>query len=198
MQAARYAATLRAVVLPDPALQPHAMIAGARVTNMGNFDDFVDEPETPLMLLVDGRSRTPGAQVFSWPDSDIYGKVTTERYRIVSAIPVPAERRYRARTGVYPFESAPDRGEWRWLSQDAVIDLPADGRSVRLVFALPADAPIDANEVRVGSRSVLVPRGGSAELVVPHSPRLVIRSSRSFVAPDRRNLAVALSSVVRQ
>jgi len=198
MQAARYAATRRAVVLPDPALQPHAMIAGARVTNMGNFDDFVDQPETPLMLLVDGASHTPGAQVFAWPDSDIYGKITTERFRVVSAVPVPPERRYRARLGVYPFESAPDRGEWRWLAQDAVIELaPGDGY-VTLRFALPTDAPIDANEVRVGDRAVTVTRGGSAELIVPHSPRLIIHSARSFVGTDRRSLALQLVSVVRQ
>lgn len=197
MQAARYAATRRAVVLPDPALQPHAMIAGARVTNMGNFDEFVDQPSTPLMLLVDGESRTPGAQVFAWPDSDIYGKITTERFRVVSAVPVPPERRYRARLGVYPFESAPDRGEFRWLAQDAVIDLPAGDGNVTLRFALPADAPIDANEVRVQDRTVTVNRGASAEVIIPHSSRLVIHSSRSFVGPDGRNLAVELLTFSR-
>jgi len=196
MRAARFAASQNAVVLPDPALQPHAMIAGARMTNMGNFDDFVDQPDTRVMLLVDGASSTPGAEIFTWPDSDIYGKITTERYRIVSAVPVPPSHRYRARLGVYPYESAPDRGEWRWLAQDAVIELPHVGGSVTLRFALPEDAPIDANEVKVGERTVRVTRGGSAELVVPYSPRLVIRSSRGFVGPDGRNLAVQLTSLV--
>ncbi len=192
MQAARYAVQQRAVVLPDPALQPHATIAGATVTNMGNFDTFVDQPETRLMLLVDGESHTPGARVFSWPDSDIYGKITTERYRVVSAVPVPPERRYAARIGVYPFESAPDRGEWRWLAKDAVIDLPPGFDRVTLRFALPNDAPIESNEVRVGDQTVTVARGGSGELTVAYSPRLVIRCARSFVGPDGRNLAVQL------
>lgn len=184
-----------AIALFDPQLEAHARLAGLQARPIRDFGELAGSPAR-VYLLVDGGSKTPGAKTFAWPDSDAYGKITTERYRVVSAIPVPPARRYRPRAGVYAFERTPEGEEWRWLAKDAAIDLPPIASSVTLRFALPPDAPIESNRITIGSSSVEVPRGGSAELAVHYAPRLLIRSERSFTGPDdSRDLAVQLVSI---
>ena len=179
------------VVLFDPPLTAHARAAGLRAFSIHRFGDFAATPAR-LFVLTEGR----GERTFEWPDSDPYGKITTERFRVASATEVPPARRFRPRAGVYQLERTPAGEEWRWLAKDAVLDLPPVGATVTLRLALPPESPLERNVVRVGDRSAEVARGASAELTVPYAPRLVIRSERSFQAPgDPRDLAVQLRSV---
>jgi hypothetical protein len=182
------------VVLADPELAPHAAVAGLEAWNFSRFDELAERPEVPAALLVEGASQAPGAKTFSWPDSDAYGKLTTERFRVVSLVPLPPENRYRGRAGVYPMENAPEQGEWRWLASEAIIDLPA-ARPVTLHLALPARAPIESNEVSVNGVRAVVRRGESAEVSVGTAEQITIRSARAFTAPDGRELAVQLTSL---
>ena len=177
-----------AVVLYEPSLEAH--VKGRPVAEFG---DFVESP-APLFVLADGGS--PYGRTFSWPDSDAYGKITTERYRVVSAIPFPPARRYRPRAGVYAFERTAGGEEWRWLAKEAVIDLPRAGQAVALSFGLPNDSPVESNAVTVNGRRVEVRRGERAEIEVPWAPRLMIRSDRSFSGPgETRDLAVQMLSL---
>ena len=172
------------VVLYEPSLQAHAFSPNAHpIRDFGRFESVV--------VLADGGSSTPGAQTFSWPDSDAYGKITTERYRVVSLIPFPRERRYIARSGVYPFERTARGEEWRWLAKEAVLDIPRAGSAITLQLGLPPNAP--ANRVTVNGTAVDVPPGGSVAVTVPYAPVLTIRSERAFMAG--RELAVQLLSL---
>ena len=178
-------------ILAEAAVLPHAQTSGLDVALL---KDLGGETGEGLYMLSDGRSAAPGAQVFEWPDSDLYGKITSERYRVASLVPLPPSRRYRGTIGVYPYESAPERGEFRWLAQNAVIDLPDVAAStVTLHLALPPDAPVETNRMSIGSRSVDVPRGGDATLEVPATRRLIIHSDRAFQRTgDPRSIAVQL------
>ena len=174
-----------AVVLYEPSLEPHVRGLNAHpIRDFGAFEDVI--------VIADGGSSTPGAQTFSWPDSDAYGKITTDRYRVVSLIPFPPQRRYLARAGVFSFERTAGGEEWRWLARDAVIDLPTPGSTVTLRFGLPPEA--ETTRVTVNGKTVAVESGGTAALTVPYAPRLTIRSNRS-VQRGARDLAVQLLSL---
>jgi hypothetical protein len=145
-------------------------------------------------MLADGGSRVPHAGQFSWPESDLYGKVTTRRYRVVSIIPFPPATRYRALSGVYAFERTDDGREWRWLAPDASLALPDLGaRVVHLRLGLPDDAPVASNAVTINGTSVTVARGQSVDVSFASAPVLHIHAARSFSSErDQRNLAVQL------
>lgn len=189
MQAAR--AMPRSVVVADPDLAPF----GPFVTPE-RHDEIVRRNPVHLHLLMHGRSEVAGARSFEWRDSDAYGKLTTERFRVVSLVPQPPSRRYAARSGVYPHESSPERGEWRWLSPRAEIELPSlSGATVALRLRLPADAPIESNRITIGSTIVDVTRGRTVEAIVPAHRVLTIESARSFSPGDGRELAVQLVGI---
>jgi hypothetical protein len=78
-----------------------------------------------------------------------------------------------------------------------VIDLP-DVRATRATLALPADAPIESNDVTINGRTATVTRGASVEIDVDPAQRLVIRSRRSYQAPDGRDLAVELIRIQKR
>ena len=118
-----------------------AWFTASTVAPIRDFDHFVGQA-APVFVLADGGSSTTHARMFFWPDSDAYGKVTTNRYRVITLIPFPPETRYRSLGGVYPFERTADE-EWRWLAPNAIIELPRLGLNVvHVVLALPNDAPI--------------------------------------------------------
>ena len=172
------------VVLYEPSLEAHVAAPGAHpIRDFGRFES--------ILVLADGGSSTPGAQTFSWPDSDAYGKITTERYRVVSLIPFPPERRYIPRNGVYAFERTAGGEEWRWLAKTAVLDVPRAGSAITVRLGLPPDAP--ANRVTVNGTTIDVPSGGSVAVTVPYAPRLTFHSEKAFT--DGRELAVQLLSL---
>ena len=186
-----------AVLLYEPSMEAWATQPRFEIAPVRDFDRYAEQPETPLVLVTDGGSRMPHAARFEWPDSDAYGKVTTERYRVTSVIPFPPASRYRSLGGVYPFERTGDGREWRWLSGDALIELPRLGkRVVQLKFALPDDAPVVSNTVLVNGNAVTIDRGREVTVAFPASSQLQIRSQRTFSSSrDRRALAAQLVSL---
>ena len=186
-----------AIIVADPDLVPLAHLAGGRpeIITPERFDEIARRGHPELYLLMHGRSEAPDARVFAWSDSDAYGKLTTEKYRVVSLVPQPRARRYIGAAGVYAHESSPERGEWRWLQGDAVIELAPVAPRVALRFRLPEDAPIDSNRLLVGGTTVELPRGRSVEVIVPSSTTLAVRCERTFHPRDGRHLAVQLIGV---
>ncbi|HEX7419526.1 MAG TPA: hypothetical protein VF505_06545, partial [Thermoanaerobaculia bacterium] len=183
-----------AVLLYEPPMEAWTTLSRFETAPVREFDQYADRSDTLLFLIADGGSRTPHAVRFEWPDSDAYGKVTTERYRVVSVIPYPPASRYRSIHGVYAFERTGDGREWRWLSGDALIALPRLGkRVVQLKLALPDDAPVASNTVLINGSEVTVDRGREVTVAFPASPLLQIRAPRTFTSPqDQRALAVQL------
>ncbi len=205
-----------AVILFERPLQPHArqLFAAFETAPLGqDFGDYADRGDTPVYVLADGGSDVPGAVSFTWDDSDAYGKLTRNHYRVVSIVPVPASRRYRAVSGVYRPERTVDGTSWRWLAPSATLELPAIGAaSVVLRLGVPHDYPWPSVGVTVrvdGGAAVTakVRPDAPAEVVVGAPPgsmaRVTIESGRTFVpadAPqllqrDRRTLGVMLLSV---
>ena len=183
-----------AVLLYEPSMEAWATLTRFDKAPIRDFDRYADHPETFVFLIADGGSRMAHAARFEWPDSDAYGKVTTERYRVASVIPFPPASRYRSLGGVYAFERTSDGREWRWLSGDAVIALPSLGKHVvQLRLALPDDAPVRSNTVIVNGKAVIVDRGQEVTVAFPATPLLQIRAPRTFTSSrDRRTLAVQL------
>lgn len=194
MRYARRALPRESVLLYEPSLEAWARFSRFNTAPVRDFDRWTDRRETPLFLLADGGSHADHAAVFAWPDSDAYGKITADRYRVVSLIPFPPAARYRPVSGVYAFERTAEGREWRWLAQDAVIALPDLGaRVVRVALALPDDAPIDANTVTINGAALTVRRGQTMDFAFPRSPLLRIHAARTFTSErDRRILAVQL------
>lgn len=185
-----------ATLLYEPSMEAWANVSRIATAPVRDFDQFVDKP-TPLFLLADGGSRMPHAAHFEWPDSDAYGKITTDRYRVVSVIPFPPPSRYRSLGGIYAFERTVDGREWRWLGNDVALELPHLGlRVVQVTLALPTDAPIEANTVTVNATTINVARGQQVTIAVPVTPVLRIHSARTFSsARDARSLAVQLIAI---
>ena len=182
-----------AVVIAAPDLVPFASVAGAVAVTPERIADFVDRGDVDLQLLVHGRSKSPDAVIFEHVASEACGKLTSERFHRVSLVPQPPAARFHARSGVYEIESAPDRGEWRWLSRHAFIELPfMDAESVSLRLALPEDSPLASNRVTINGRGVEVLRGSSTDVTLPASAQLTIRCETSFAPGDGRELAVQL------
>lgn len=163
------------IVLWDASLRPAAEYLMPKFKSAaierGLRDDYA-RPDLPLVLFVDGGSHVPDARVFSWRDSDAYGKITRNHYRVVTLDPVPPEQRYLPLGGVYALERTVQGEEWRWLGRDATIRLPSRlGSSAELHFRLSPDAPYDANDVRVfvngrAAGAVTVRKGETAPLRV--------------------------------
>ncbi len=194
MRYARQSLPPRAVLVCDDAMEPWGRLSRFEVVTAADFDRFADQPDVPLYLAADGGSHAPGASVFSWPDSDPYGKISGERYRVVSIVPLPPNMRYRAIGGVYSFERTAGGGEGRWLAGDAAIALPRlEARVVHLRLGLPADAPFEQNVITIGSTTVTVPRGREVDVSFPTTSPLHIHAEKTFTSPrDGRKLAVQL------
>ena len=106
------------------------------------LDRYAPRRFQPLWYLADGESGRPGALTFRWPESDAYGKLTRNHYRIVSLSPIPSEERYAAVRGVSPYEPSFAEPRYRWLGPDAALRIwPRGARAVAVVLGLPARAP---------------------------------------------------------
>src|SRR5207245_1699031 len=113
------------VIAYELSLRPHAEYLLSRFQSIPiekALAAFYDRPTIPLVLFGDGGSQ---AKVFAWPESDAYGKLTRNHYRVVTLEPIPPTERYLPVTGVYPLERTVAGDAWRWLARDALIRLPA-------------------------------------------------------------------------
>lgn len=183
-------------VIASPDLVPFSFVdPTVRLMTPERLDDFARRRDVDLRLLVHGRSRAEGAVVFEEPATDVCRKLTSDRFHVVSLVAQPPSRRYLARSGVYYLESSPERGEWRWLANEARIAPAEMSRDLRLRFRLPDDAPVESNRLAIGGQVIEVARGATVEMTVPWAREIIIRSDRSFTAPDGRELAVQLTTV---
>jgi hypothetical protein len=204
-----------AVIAYDLALRPHAEYLMSRFTLLPvekALAQLYDRPDVPLFFFANGGSTQPGAQVFSWPASDAYGKLTRGEYRQVTLEPELPGQRYLPVRGVHAIERTERGEEWRWLAPDASIRLPrAHGASATLAFHLSPDAPFASNSVHIAVNGRDVATGEAAPQSVPvivplpaGEVLLELRSARSFVPDaivhnrDRRTLAVQLTRLVTQ
>ncbi len=170
---------------------------------------YYDQTQIPLALIADGGSHDPDARTFSWPESDAYGKLTRNHYRVVTADAVTKAERYEPVEGVYALERTIAGEEWRWLAPRAAIALPQGFDKVTVTLALSHDAPFASNPtlVLVNGRpeaNVNVTRQASSatvELIPLLPPEIEFRSARSFRPADAlknrdpRTLAVELVRV---
>ena len=142
-----------AVVAYDLSMRPYAeeLLRDHTTKNVEvAVRNYVDAPQTPLVLLGDGGTHDPDATLFAWPDSDAYGKLTRNHYRVVTVDPITASERYFPVSGVFALERNTQGEEWRWLAQNAVLRLPrAHGPAVLLTMQLSHDTPYESNDVRV-------------------------------------------------
>ncbi|HKS21943.1 MAG TPA: hypothetical protein VJZ76_04030 [Thermoanaerobaculia bacterium] len=185
------------VILWDASLRPAAEYLMPRFKSAAlerGLRDHYHDPDVPLVLFNDGGSTAPDALTFSWRDSDAYGKLTRNHYRVVTLDPVRPIERYLPLSGVYALERTPQGEEWRWLARDATIRIPPLGpvHAAELRFRISPDAPYDSNDVRVfiNGREVgaaAVKKGETTPLVVS-IPRggfdLRIVSEHSFRPAD--------------
>lgn len=168
---------------------------------------FVDTPQTPLVLLGDGGTHDPDAMQFTWPDSDAYGKLTRNHYRVVTVDPINPSERYLPVSGVYALERNVRGDEWRWLAQNAVVRLPrAHGSKVLLTLQLSHDAPYETNDIRVlvngreATHAMIGRNPSTIEVAVPQNENveLQLAAEQSFQPAnvlhnqDSRVLAVQL------
>jgi hypothetical protein len=185
------------VILWDPSLRPAAEYLMPRFHSAAierGLRELYARADVPLVLYVDGGSNANDAQVFAWRDSDAYGKLTRNHYRVVTLDPIAPEERTLPLYGVYALERTAAGEEWRWLARDAALRLPSRlGSSAELRFRLSHDAPYDANDVRVfvngrEAGAVTVKKGETAPLLValpiggPTDVRIV--SGKSFRPAD--------------
>lgn len=185
------------VILWDASLRPAAEYLLPRFKSAAlerGLRDYYARPDVPLVLFDDGGSDAPDAHVFSWRESDAYGKLTRNHYRVVTLDPVTPDERYLPLYGVYALERTPQGEEWRWLARDAAIRLPSRlASSAELRFRLSHDAPYETNAVRVfvngrEAGAVRVRKGETAPLIVPipagGTVDVRIVSERSFRPDD--------------
>jgi len=206
---------VRAVILPDAALRPHADLLMKRFRRFRaheGMEKFWDRPHVPLYAYGQGQTEIEGAQMFSWPHSDAYARLTRNHYRVVSLSPIEPGRRYREVSGLYPWERVAHRREWRWLAPEAKIEIPPGQGPLEVELELSPDPPYPATTVRflVGGVEIAastVARGGVASACVPMPPEgalLTIQSSESFVpaegdgARDTRRLGIQLLDLQRR
>jgi len=216
VQAARYARQSLpgdTVILYEAPLFPHAkqLLSSFRSTSVSDgLDEYSDWPDVPLYLFADGGSDSPLAKTFSWVNSDAYGKLTRNYYRVVSLVPVAPTERYRAIRGLYAPERVPgERQSWRWLGSTAEIALPDLGAKIVIIgFGLPADYPLGSNSVKIlvngapGAQVTIRPgQPTEATIDLPAGRAMLsIESEKSFVPAkipnsrnrDRRELGVRL------
>jgi hypothetical protein len=202
-------------ILYELSLRPHAELF-LRSFRIEHVDAAFRRPlnEKDVWIIGDGASSHPEAMTFEWPESDAYGKLTRNHYRVVVLEPVPPEERFLIISGVHSLERTPLEGSWRWLSSTAEIEMPDIGlQHLRLLLDLPPEAPIEAAEVTlIAGRAVLgryeVIRGRATEIEVrlpAGETRLLIESSSEFIpseddGPNRdpRRLAVRLRELSRR
>jgi len=111
---------------------------------------YYDDPATQLVLLGDGGTHDPDATTFAWPESDAYGKLTRNHFRVVTVDPITPAERFLPVNGVYALERNTQGEEWRWLAQTATLRLPrVHGAQVALTMQLSPDAPYETDDVRV-------------------------------------------------
>jgi len=201
------------VILADAAMHPAAELLLPTFKQLPierGLRDFYDQPSVPLVLYDDGGSIFGDAKVFSWHDSDAYGKLTRNHFLRVTLDPIDPDERYLPIAGVYALERTIRGEEWRWLAPVASIRMPSRHRSsVELRFHLSPDAPYDTNDVTVAingavAGKVTVRRSETSPLLVPlpaGSCVVTMQSARSFVPgevlhnQDPRRLAVQLAYV---
>lgn len=199
------------VLLLDKELAAHVdylLPKSERVPVGEGLQAFADKPGRPVWLIADGASGWLGARAFLWPESDAYGKLTRDLYRVISVSPIPPGRRYRVERGVYDYEPSVREAAWRWLGPAAAIRLyPAGARRLILDLEVPDVAPLPSNRVAVtvsggGTAEVEIRRGERRTVALPLPPagevEVVFRSGASFVPSgtgDTRRLAVQLTGL---
>lgn len=192
------------VIAYELSLRPHAEHLLSRFPSMPAdkaLGAFVDRPDVPVVIFGDGGSHMPDAKVFAWPESDAYGKLTRNHYRVVTLDPLRPEQRFLPLRGVYALERTPAGDEWRWLERDAAVRLPQKhGAHVTLTFRLSPDAPYESNGVTVNGVRVNVTKQ-PVSITIPAAPQIDIHSDQAFAPAtvlhnqDPRILAVQLINI---
>lgn len=190
------------VFLVDKELAAH--VAWLLPRSRATFDEgFAGGTDLPVWLIAEGETGWPGARTFRWPESDAYGKLTRDLYRVTSLNPIPPGRRYRVERGVFGYEPTAREAAWRWLAPEAAVRLvPAGARELTLSLAVPKVAPLPSNRVAISvagvpAAEVEIPRGERRTVTLPLQAtgevEVVFRSAASFVPPGTpRRLAVQL------
>jgi hypothetical protein len=198
------------IVLYDLSLRPQAEVLLGKYKAMSldkGLAAWYDRPDVPLLAFGDGAAFAADAHTFAWPESDAYGKLTRNHYRVVTLEEVGPNERFLPLRGVYATERT-DRLEWRWLMPDAALRLPrGHGRELVITFGLAHDVPYETNDVDVlvngvGAGHARVARRGTAAVTVPlpavPDVEVTLKSVQSFAPAgvlhnqDPRILAVQL------
>lgn len=199
------------VVGYEAALKGHAefLLKGANLMPLDRAMVWASRHDAPLVIFAEGAASDAVASA-AWPDSDAYGKLTRDHYRIVSALSVAAEERFIPLSGVHAVEHTDAGIRWRWLGREAAIELPSlNASAVQLELGIAADADLETNVVTViiggTSRSVALARGERKRVTLPlqrgvnrvtiRSDRSVVPASKSELNNDPRELAVQLYSL---
>ncbi|MDQ6801313.1 MAG: hypothetical protein M3041_10790 [Acidobacteriota bacterium] len=203
------------VIAYELSLRPHAEHLMSRFPSVvveKALAAFYNRPDVPLVVFGDGGS---SATNFAWPDSDAYGKLTRNHYRVVSLEPIPPGERFLPVSGVYQLERTVAGDAWRWLARDAVILLPsAHLPRVTLTFRLSPDTPYEKLRVLCASvvkgshhrdtesREITVTKEKST-VTMSAGDEIAIHADQSFAPAtvlhnqDPRILAVQLIRVVQ-
>ncbi len=203
-------------ILVQDDLAPHAhfLLRGFDLSPIdAGLQTYARRPYAPLWLLAEGETKWPGAVTFRWPETDAYGKLTRNHYRVISLSPIPADARYQVVRGVNVYEPSVRDPQWRWLDADAVLRIfPRGIRAVAVTLGLPAAAPLPSNTVTLSVNgtsitTVELSRGIERQVELPLSgcgkADIEFRSDRSFVpgttatGTDSRRLAVQLLALKR-
>ena len=200
------------VIAYELSLRPHAehlMPRFASVVVEKALTAFYNRPDVPLVVFGDGGS---SARVFAWPESDAYGKLTRNHYRVVSLEPIPPGERFLPVSGVYQLERTVAGDAWRWLERDAVIRLPSPHLPrVTLTFRLSPDTPYDSLHVLCASvvkgshhrDTEMTVTKQQSSITMDAGDEIAIHSDQSFAPAtvlhnqDPRILAVQLIRVVQ-
>ena len=198
------------VVLYDLSMRPDAEYLLSRFSSAPlekGLREVYASAGIPVVIYADGGSTDPDAHVFSWPDSDAYGKLTRNHYRVVTVDPLRAPERYLPESGVYALERNEEGEEWRWLSPDSRIRIPPGHGSTAIVaLKLSHDAPYEHDELRLlvndreAARVDVTKTASTVSIPLPPRPGVEVRfiAQKSFSPAtvlrnqDPRILAVQL------